>query len=1004
MAEGILFDVARKIIEQLGSLAVHEIGLAWSVKNDITQLKDRVRTIQGILLDAEEQHNKKNNEVTAWLQTLKDAFYDADDLLDYYYTEFQQRKVMAGNKMAKKVRIFFSKSNQIAFSLKMAHKMKKTVETLKNIYSVRPGYLNQRFIDEKRVVNLERESHSFVPIGQVIGRGDEKNNVIQLLLDSNDDENVSIISIYGFGGLGKTTLAQLVYNDENITKCLQLRMWVCVSDEFNVKLIVEKIIKSITHKEPGNLELDQLQKRFREEIEDKRYLLVLDDVWNENPNTWDQLKNLLLNGARGSKILVTTHSEQVAKITSKHSFHIHPLRELAKDKSWSLFKQIAFEHGIEPKDSKLVEIGKEIVAKCGGVPLVIKTIGNLLYGNNKEDDWLQFKDNKMSKIIQKESDILPILKLNNDHLPSHLKQCFAYCAQFPKDCEIEKQKLIHLWMAQGFLQGSNKKECPEDISNKYFMALLLRSFFQDLKYDEWGNIIACKMHDVMHDLAQLVAGIECKMVALDTFETVDGKCRYLSLDCGEISGSWKFPTALYSAKNARTLLLLDKLKWEIKVDDGYKILTSYRHLQTLDFGGIRFQKLFTWNGELDSSIAKLEHLRYLNLSKMDIKSFPNSILRLWNLETLDLSYCKKLIKLPSDISKMVNLRHLIIKGCDFLLGMPHGLGLLTNLQTLSLFVASKRIRKSKHSGIDELNRLNNLSGDLEIKILKYIENGSLANLNDKQFLQSLILHWGRSRHGEVEGIDEVMLEGLKPHPNLKKISIKSFMGVKFCNWFSSLTNLTSISIERCGHCQSVPPLNKLPHLKSLSLQFLSGLEYISEEANLESLPVAGMRNLTSLAGLKIILCSRLTQVHNGIRFLTSLQNLRIERCDKLDFLTDDVQWQSLQSLYSLQLFNLPKLVSLPKGFQYLTSLQKLIIGSCKQYESPSSEDDDDMPWQGFRSLWSLKIHGLPKLVSLPKGLQYVATLRDLYIAGCDQFGSLNSEDDDDMPWQGFRSL
>ncbi|XP_031272699.1 putative disease resistance protein RGA3 [Pistacia vera] len=490
MAEGTLFDIAENILKQLGSLAVHEIGLAMSVEDDISQLKDIVSTIQGILLDAEEQQSKKNNEVTAWLHRLKDAFYDADDLLDHYYTQFQKQKVMTANKMAKKVRTCFSKSNNCAFSFKMAHRIKKIKERLESIYNARPPYLNKRLVDEKGVVNFERETHSFVHIEKVIGRGDEKNNLTQLLLGSNDDENVSVISIYGFGGLGKTTLAQLVYNDINVIRYLKLRMWVCVSNEFNVKLIVEKIIKSITDKEPEKLELDQSQKHLRKEIEGKIFLLVLDDVWNENPNKWDQLKNLLLNGARGSKILVTTRIEQVAKITSKHSNHIYLLRELSKDKSWFLFKQIAFEYGIEPKDSILVEIGKEIVAKCGGVPLVIVTIAHLLYGNNKEDDWLQFKDNEMSKIIQKESDILPILKLSYDHLPSHLKQCFAYCALFPKDYKIEKQNLIHLWMAQGFLQGSNKKEFLEDIGNKYFTALLLRSFFQDPEYDEWGNVIA----------------------------------------------------------------------------------------------------------------------------------------------------------------------------------------------------------------------------------------------------------------------------------------------------------------------------------------------------------------------------------------------------------------------------------------------------------------------------------------------------------------------------------
>ncbi|XP_031280755.1 putative disease resistance protein RGA3 [Pistacia vera] len=357
-------------------------------------------------------------------------------------------------------------------------------------------------------MNIERETHSFVHAEKVIGRDNDKNKVVDLLLDSNVDENVSVISIFGFGGLGKTTLAQLLYNDENIIKHFQLKMWVCVSNDFKVKIIVEKILKSATSKKPEGLELDQLQESLRNKINGKKYLLVLDDIWNEDPKKWDELKNLLMDGERGSKILVTTRSEQIARVTSKIKSYIYPLRGLDEKKSWSLFTQKAFENGIEPKDSKLVEFGKGIVAKCGVVPLVIMTIGQLLYGNNNEDDWLHFKDSEMSKVFKEESDILPLLKFSYDHLPSYLKQCFTYCALFSRDYKIKKQKLICLWMAQGFLQASNK-ECLEDVGNKYFMALILRSFLQDPEYDEWGNVIACKMHGLMRDLAQLVAGIEC---------------------------------------------------------------------------------------------------------------------------------------------------------------------------------------------------------------------------------------------------------------------------------------------------------------------------------------------------------------------------------------------------------------------------------------------------------------------------------------------------------------
>ncbi|XP_044507190.1 putative disease resistance protein RGA3 [Mangifera indica] len=151
-------------------------------------------------------------------------------------------------------------------------------------------------------------------------------------------------------------------------------MWVCVSEDFTVKTIVEKIIKSATRKELGNFHLNELQEFLRKEIDGKRYLLVLDDAWNEKQNKWDELTDLLMNGSKGSKTLVTTRIKEVAKVTSKLESYVYTLTGLDEKTFWSLFTQKAFQHEVEPKDSKLIEIGKGIVAKCGGVPLVIMTI------------------------------------------------------------------------------------------------------------------------------------------------------------------------------------------------------------------------------------------------------------------------------------------------------------------------------------------------------------------------------------------------------------------------------------------------------------------------------------------------------------------------------------------------------------------------------------------------------------------------------------------------------
>ncbi|PON72369.1 NB-ARC domain containing protein [Parasponia andersonii] len=283
--------------------------------------------------------------------------------------------------MAKQVRTFFSPSNQVAFRVKMARKIKNIQETLKKIAEDRIQFHFEERSKEGRVMTRVREStHSFTPEENVIGRNEDKMAILELLLDDKNEtkENMSVISIVGMGGLGKTTLAQLVFNDKKVQDHFEMRIWVCVSDVFNVESIVEKIIKSATKKTSlGNPEMDHLQTILREEIDGKRFLLVLDDVWNENTQKWRRLKDLLINGGKGSRTMLTTRSKAVAMTAGTRK--LYHLGILDEEESWYLFKKMAFEQGQEPNDSNIVKTGREIVKKCKGIPLAIITIGSMLY-------------------------------------------------------------------------------------------------------------------------------------------------------------------------------------------------------------------------------------------------------------------------------------------------------------------------------------------------------------------------------------------------------------------------------------------------------------------------------------------------------------------------------------------------------------------------------------------------------------------------------------------------
>ncbi|XP_059455166.1 putative disease resistance protein RGA4 [Corylus avellana] len=358
MAEQLLFGTADRIIETLGSLAAKEFRLLWGVGDEIESLRNTVSAIKAVLLDAEKKQAAGNHAVGDWLGKLNDAIYDADDLLDAISTEALRREVSTLGKKAKQVRIFFSESNQLAFRLRMGLKINAIGKRLDAIDADRGRFhLEERHV-ETRVGCKERDNtHSLVRAEAVIGREDDKK---ECLMDSNFEENASVLSIVGIGGLGKTT--QLIFNDERIENHFELKMWVCVSYNFHVKDIVEKILECATNMKQPTVEMNTLVRYFGKVIDGKKYLLVSDDVWNEDHEKWCRLKEVLMGGARGSRILVTTRNESVARIAE--TVQSYSLSGLDEDASWSLFKQMAFGKGKEPENLSIITLGREILEKC----------------------------------------------------------------------------------------------------------------------------------------------------------------------------------------------------------------------------------------------------------------------------------------------------------------------------------------------------------------------------------------------------------------------------------------------------------------------------------------------------------------------------------------------------------------------------------------------------------------------------------------------------------------
>ncbi|XP_056162323.1 putative disease resistance protein RGA1 [Syzygium oleosum] len=1011
MAEAVIVSIAGEIIANLVTQSLDKVGKLWGVKHELEVLEDTVSTLRAVLDDAEEQSHQ-SHQIRDWLEKLKETFYDAQDVLEEFNIEATRRELRGHNTMIKEVKAFFSSSNQLAFKLKMSYKIRAVRERIEAAFNQgRRFQLAQRPVDLRvERESRKRETHSFIRKGDIRGRDDDKKTIIEFLLDSNVNENVSILPIVGIGGLGKTALAQCVYNDEMISKHFKLKMWVCVSDDFDITKIVKNMIACAKKKEPTEVAMERLQSELRGEIDGKRYLLVLDDLWNVDRETWLSLKTLLLGGARGSKILITTRLPLVAKITG--TALSHRLEGLDESASLELLMQMACCREEEIRDPDMLAIGKDIVRKCSGVPLAVRTIGSLLFTKSKHE-WSQFKERKLPDVCQREDGIISILKLSYDHLPSYLKQCFTFCSLFPKDYEIKKQTLVDLWMAEGFIQQSNRSQHLEDIACEYFEDLLWSNFFQDYREDEE----TCKMHDLMHDLACSVARTEC-WVAWDNTKFIHERTRHLS---HRLNSNLKgeLPISRLKASPLRTFLRVARYgeigsRGPTSEVDLCQLIQSFKRLCVLD--------LHTYLEKVPRSICKLKYLTYLDLSSnRKLKRLPNSITKLQSLQTLNLNGCHALEELPKGIRNLISLRNLYIDDCEELSYVPRGLGQLSSLHRLTRFILPKDKALAKDCcELGELNGLNDIRGSLSIEnlggVTDAVAESKAANLIGKHSLEFLKLEWGDFDIDDavIGNRDEALLDGLRPHSILQKLTIYGYKGESFPKWMmdnlvSSLPNLVEVCFYNCGRCKHLPPVGQLLHLKTLEFLELTKLEYIESDHSSTS-----GASFPSLLKLDIDSCEKLkavpptphleeltlTSAHpaliNMINGLNKLKHLEISEMEFLECVPEKC-WKSLTSLEKLYVTMCPRLTSLsstpppPLGTRHQSNLVDLDSSDSEELHLSKSDQSSGgnnnnliLDFHGglHQSLRSLWIRGLPKLASLPQWLLQASNLEYLFIAFC----------------------
>ncbi|KDO40228.1 hypothetical protein CISIN_1g048507mg [Citrus sinensis] len=1024
IGEAILTASVDLLVNKLASVGIRLFPRQDQIRADLMKWKTMLLKIKAVLDDAEEKRTT-DWSVKLWLGDLQNLAYDVEDLLDEFQTEAFRRRLLLGNgepaaahdqpsssrTRTSKVRKLIPTCcttftpQSIQFDYALMSKIKEINDRFQDIVTQKDSLgLNVSSAGGSKKARKRLETTRLVTEAQVYGRETEKKDVVELLLrdDLSNDGGFSVIPIIGMGGLGKTTLAQLVYNDKRVQDHFDLKAWTCVSDDFDVKGLTKTILRSVTKQTIDDSDLNLLQEELKKKLSQKKFLLVLDDVWNENYNDWVRLSRPFEAGAPGSKIIVTTRNQEVADIMGTAS--AYQLKKLSIDDCLAVVAQ----HSLG-SDKLLEEIGKKIVAKCDGLPLAAQTLGGLLRGKCDRSDWEDLLSCKIWNLPEERCDIIPALRVSYYYLSAPLKQCFAYCSLFPKDYEFEEEEIILLWCASGFLDHKESGNPNEDLGRKFFQELRGRSFFQQSS----NNISRFVMHDLINDLARWAAG-ETYFTLEYTSEVNKQQCfsrnlRHLSYIRGDYDGVQRFEK-LYDIQHLRTFLpvmLSNSLH-------GYlapSILTELFKLQRLRVFSLRGYRI----DELPDSIGDLRYFRYLNLSGTEIRTLPESVNKLYNLHSLLLEDCDRLKKLCADMGNLAKLHHLKNSNTKSLEEMPVGIGRLTSLQTLCNFV----VGQGSGSGLRELKLLTHLHGTLKISKLenvKCVGDAMEAQMDGKKNLKELSLNWTCSTDGsssrEVE-TEMGVLDMLKPHTNLEQFCIKGY-GV------SGMSRVKRLGSEFYGNDSPIP----FPCLETLLFENMQEWEdWIPHGFS------QGVEGFPKLRELQILSCSKLQGTFP--EHLPALEKLVIKGCEELSVLVSSlpalcklqiggckkVVWRSatdhlgsqnsvvcrdtsnqvfLAGPLKLRLPKLEELILSTKEQTYIwkshdgllqdiCSLKRLTIDSCPTLQSLVAEEEKDQQQQLCElscRLEYLELNECKGLVKLPQSSLSLSSLREIEICGC----------------------
>ncbi|AQK66725.1 disease resistance analog PIC11 [Zea mays] len=879
-----LFVVLRKVALSLGEGALVKIGtdvveaapILTDFEHGMRQTEGELLVLQAFIGQVRAQ-KAGDKAFGAWLDQVRDVAHEVEDIVDEY--AYLTTQAMDASSFFK--RKFHQVKNFAAWQ-KLPIRISQVEARVRRLSEMRSRYgisVGEQDRGSKLQQSNQFSASDFAYLtddSEIVGHGEEIERLTQWLLEENQDR--TLIAIFGMGGLGKTTVASSVYKNQKIRRTFDCHAWVTVSQTYQAEELLREIMNQLIEQRASlasgfmTMSRMRLVEMIQNYLRDKKYFIVLDDVWDKD--AWLFLNYAFARNNCGSKVLITTRRKDVYSL-AVHS-HVIELKTLNYAESWELFCKKAFfalEGNICPKN--LTSLVEKVVDKCQGLPLAIIAIGRILSCHGLDEWEWAFFYNQLNWQLANNSElswISTVLNLSLDDLPSHLRSCFLYCSLFPEDHFIKRKQIAKLWIAEGLVDERGDGTTMEEVAEHYLAELTHRSLLQVIERNASGRPRTFVMHDLVREVTSITAEKEKFAVIHGHVGTtqVSHDARRLCIQ--------KSADSQNSLANShlRSFILFDNLVPSSWIND---VSSRFRLLRVL---GLRFTNI----EQMPCGVTELYNLRYLDISYTKVKQIPASFRKLMHLQVLDLRFtCVE--ELPFEITTLTNLRHLHVAAvhdlqerslnCFSATKIPGNICGLKNLQSLHTVSANE----------DLVSQLGNLTLMRSLTIMNVRQSyiAELWNSLTKMPNLSVLIIF-------ASDMDEILdLRMLRPLPNLKLFWLAGKMkGGVLPSIFNKFEKLTQLKMDWSG--LNKDPISSFSYMLTLVDVWFFGAycgEYLSFCAgwfpNLKSLHIADMEHLTRI------------EIEDG----------------------------TMMGLHHLELVGLRNMRLVPKGIKYIRTLRQMIL-------------------------------------------------------------------------------